>query len=293
MVEPNTVRGAVDLSSLARPAGGGVFVTEVTEANFEATLSQSVRFPIVIEFYSPRDPGGAQLSRDLAALANAAGGAWLLARIDVDQSTRLAQALKITAVPLVVGVLAGQLMPLWQGTLSSPEAARHIDELLKLAAANGLLGRAAPVAPTAQDEADDPRYAAAEDAMERSDFAAAASLFDKLLQDSPTDARAKAGKAQANLLARVGQPDAATAAAWLQAAEQAPTAVEPVLRAGDLEVALGRTQAGFDRLIAAIAATAGDERDQLRRRLLELLDTLEPGDPIGLTARRNLATALF
>lgn len=291
------MRGAVDLSQVARsaaPAPGGVYVTELTEANFEATLRQSARFPIVVEFYSPRDPGGAALSADLRDLANAAGGAWLLARLNVDESAQAAAALQIRAVPTVVGVLAGQMVPLWQGTLAKEDAARYVQELLKVAAANGLLGKADPVVPeTAEEAAADPRYEAAYSAMERGDFAQAEAEFDQLLAAAPNDAAARVGKAQAGLLARIGDPTPAAVAA-AQAAADAPGApVAAVLAAADFEVALGDAEKGFARLIAAIAATAGDERDTLRQRLLALFDTQPAGDPVVLRARRNLATALY
>ncbi|MDR1450578.1 MAG: co-chaperone YbbN, partial [Propionibacteriaceae bacterium] len=172
MSEHGQARGAVDLSSLTAGAKTtGTYVTEVTEANFEATLRQSTRFPIVVEFYSPRDPGGAELSRSLAELADAAGGSWLLARIDVDAAPRVAASLQIRAVPTVVGVLAGQLVPLWQGTLPKAEAGRYIGELLKAAAANGVLGKAQPVAPETPEAPEaDPRYEAAYAAMEKGDW---------------------------------------------------------------------------------------------------------------------------
>ena len=46
-------------------------------------------------------------------------------------------------------------------------------------------------------------------------------------------------------------------------------------------------------VIAAIRTSAGDEKNLLRTRLLELLDTLPANDPDALAARRNLATALY
>ena len=67
-----------------------------------------MRHPVVIEFYSPRANADA-LSADLKSLANAAAGRWLLVRLNVDAAPRIAQALGIQAVPMVVGVLSGQL----------------------------------------------------------------------------------------------------------------------------------------------------------------------------------------
>jgi putative thioredoxin len=294
MTEPASARGAIDLGSLqaAAPAAGR-FVVELDEANFEATLRQSARYPVVIEFYSPRDPGGPALSATLGQLADAANGSWLLARLNVDAVAPVAQALQIRAVPTVVGVLGGQLVPLWQGTLGQEDAARYIQELLKVAAANGILGKAEPQAPAADEAAADPRYEAAYAAMERADFAQAQAEFEKLLAETPNDAPARVGKAQAGLLARIGEPTPDAVAAAQRAADAAPADVKAVLTAADFEVALGDPARAFARIIAAVAETAGEERNTLRTRLLELFDTLDPADPVVLSARRNLATALF
>jgi len=293
------ISGAVDLSGLAKtPASGasGTYVTELTEATFEAQVRKSLQYPIVLEFYSAQAPESAKMGETLVGLANAAGGAWLLARMNVDTSPQIVQALQIRAVPMVVGVLGGQLVPLWQGSMPKEDAEKVIGELLKMAAGNGILGKAEPQAgSTAGAEAPeepeaDPRYGAAYDAMERGDYAAAETEFGKLLTENPADALAKVGRAQAGLLARVAGLDPTRVAADVAVPEPS---VEAVLAAADLEVASGDIAAGFARLTTAIAASAGDDRDRLRLRLLELFDTQDPSDKIVLAARRNLATALF
>ncbi|MBB1576859.1 MAG: co-chaperone YbbN, partial [Propionibacterium sp.] len=65
MTNPNFTRpGAVDLSSLAaaQPAAGtagGNYGTDVTEAGFQALVGQSMQYPVIVEFHSPRDTNGA------------------------------------------------------------------------------------------------------------------------------------------------------------------------------------------------------------------------------------------
>ena len=88
-----------------------------------------------------------------------------------------------------------------------------VDSVLKAAVSNGIVGRAEPVGGAAAEEEEDeepgpdPRFAAADAALERGDFAAAEAEFDLLLQANPADAEAKAGKAQAGLLARASALD--------------------------------------------------------------------------------------
>jgi len=171
MTQPHSLRGAIDLSSLGAPAApAGSFVTEVDDASFDAAMQGSARYPILIEFYSPRAPEQQRLSQDLAALTDEAAGRWLLVRLNVDTNAQLAAELQIKAVPTVAGVVNGQLVPLWQGTLAKEDARARIDELLRMAAKYGIVGKAQPVAAAAVagddgEVAMDPRYVAAYDAM--------------------------------------------------------------------------------------------------------------------------------
>jgi putative thioredoxin len=63
--------------------------------------------------------------------------------------------------------------------------------------------------------------------------------------------------------------------------------------AADVEILQQDVAAAFDRLIALIKRTAGDERTKVRTRLLELFDLFDPTDPVVIAGRRNLANALY
>ena len=90
-----------------------------------------------------------------------------------------------------------------------------IDQLLEVAATNGVAGRL-QVAETSDEEnaavpatepPHDPRFDAAADAIEKGDFTAAAGAYRSMLADSPADPEAKAGLAQVELLQRVDAAD--------------------------------------------------------------------------------------
>lgn len=299
--------GAIDLSQLkqkaqqpppstgAQRARGGSYVIEVTEQSFEAeTVRKSVQHPVVLELYSPRVATGQQLSDALAEIANASGGKFLLARLNVDTAPGIVQALQLQAVPTVLALIAGQAAPLFQGVLPKEQVQAAIDQLLQAAVANGIVGRAEPVggaAPGEPDEEDvpDPRFAAADEALARGDFAAAEQEFDLLLQANPTDTEAKVGKAQAGLFARAADLD--PQAVLAQAAIDNSLAVQ--FDAADVELVAGQIEAGFDRMIALIRTTTGEERNQVRLRLLDLFETVGTSDPRVAKARRALMTALF
>ena len=286
---------ALDLSGIVAaakappPPPGATYVTDVDTAALEPLLAQSAKFPIVLELNSPR-ANAAEMSADLEELANAAGGAYLLARVNVDAEPQIAAALGIQAVPTVIAVIAGQLAPLWQGTRSKEDAKVLLDQVLQVAAANGITGRAQPVS-AAASAGPDPRYAAADDAMAAGDFELAVAEFDKLLNATPADAEAKAGRAQASLLARVTKvtdPEAA-----LRAADARPDDRDAQLAAADVELTQGRLEQAFARVISVIRNASGEARDSARLRLLELFETVSPEDPAVLKARRDLMSALF
>jgi putative thioredoxin len=308
--------GAVDLSSLTQRAkqpatpsavgqqpatGSGSYVLEVTETSFETdVIRRSLKHPVVVEFYSPRVATGQQLSDVLTDLAAAGAGKFLVARLNVDVAPQIVQALQLQAVPTVIGMMNGQMLPLFQGVLPREQVSAYIDELVKMAVANGIVGRAEPVAggsvaggpagvPGSDEPAPDPRFAAADEAFARGDFAAARDEFDKLLAANPNDAEAKAGKAQAGLLARVTVLDPEKT--LTRAADTKDLSAQ--LDAADVELMQGQAEASFNRLLALVRTRAGAEKDQARLRLLELFETLGNADERVLKARRSLMAALF
>ena len=272
-------------------------MVEVTEETFEAeTIRRSVKHPVVVELYSPRVASGQQLSDALIEIANSSGGKFLLARLNVDARARHRAGAGAAgradgdrpdrrpgrpAVPGRAGQGAGSGgdRPAAQGGGGQ----RHRRP--------GRAGRRTPAsADSPGDEPEpDPRFAAADEALARGDFAAAEAEFDKLLAANPGDAEAQAGKAQAALFARATRYDPQI----VLAAARADDGVGVQLDAADVEMVSGQVEAAFDRLIGLIRTKAGDERNQVRVRLLELFETVGNADPRVLKARRDLMTALF
>lgn len=291
--------GAVDLSGLAAAqpdtdvTAGGSYVVEVTEAGFESIAQQSLRYPVVILFISGRDATTSSVLRDLTEVVNGAQGRLLLGVVDVDRQPRIAQALGVAAVPTAIALIAGQVAPLFQGTRDRADIKAVIDQVIQVAVANGLSGRAAPQSGPATAEGDqkatDPRFAAADKALEAGDFAQAVAEFDKLLKSNPRDAEAQAGRAQASLLLRTAEIDEqAIAKAYAH-----PDDIEAQFAAADLELITGDADAAFERLVDLVRRTSGPEREQVRARLVELFETLGGADPAVKKGRRALSMALF
>lgn len=293
--------GAIDLSVLKQPAarpaaaGGGAYAVDITEQNFQtAALEASMQHVVVLAVWSPRSPQSAEFNDLLAKVADTFDGQIMLARVDVDANPAIGQALEAKAVPLVVGLVKGQPVPLFQGTVDEAEITRFFSELVVVAAQNGVTGRAAPAgAPAPDDEAeapDDPRFAAADEAFGAGDYAAAVAEYDKLLAQFPADQEIAERRAGVRLLERTKDVDLQTAR---QAAADAPDEVAAQLLVADLDVSGGHVEDAFDRLLGLVGRLAGDERDHVRERLLELFIVVGTADPRVAAARRSLASALY
>ncbi|HEY0694917.1 MAG TPA: tetratricopeptide repeat protein [Kribbella sp.] len=309
MSQPNFSRpGAIDLSSLRKPAApnatspaaagagsaGGPFVLNVTEPTFQAdVIERSLQVPVVVEFWSPRSGTSNQLSPALERLSTEYDGKFLLARIDIDANPQLAQAVGVQTVPLVIAVLRGQVVPLFQGAVSEAEARQYIDQMLTVAVANGITGRTEPVGPAATEAATepepDPRYAAADEAVGAGDLEGAIAAYEELLKQNPGDTEAKAGLARVQLVQRTRDVPAEVRT---RAAED-PTDIEAQMLVADVDLVGGHVDDAFDRLIRTVQATKDDERNRVRLHLLELFDVVGPDDDRVAKARQRLMTALY
>jgi putative thioredoxin len=274
----------------------GQYVVDVTEASFQPeVLDRSFQLPVLILMTSPRSPASEQLSTSLAQLAVGGGGSWILARVDLDANPRLAQALQVQAVPTVFAVLGGQLVPGFQGSLPDDQLREFIAAVQQAGREAGLPAGGAPdaaegePAPQPPEEPDDPRFVAAEAALQEGDYPLAAERYQAILNAEPGNAEAAVALRQVRLFERVDSVDPALAAR----ADAAPDDVEAQLAAADLAFAGNDAEGAFDRLLRVLRALSGDERDPVRERLIEYFDLLGPDDPRVAPARRELARALF
>jgi putative thioredoxin len=292
--------GAVDLSALkqrtASPGEGDGGVgkpngVEITEANLEAeVLVRSSQVPVVVLLWSPRSEASAQLGDVLAQLADADGGKWSLATVNVDAVPRVAQMFGVQAVPTVVALAAGQPLSSFQGLQPPEQLRKWVGSLLNATA--GKLGAGGDGADGGDDEEPeqvDPELAQARAHLDGGDFDAALTAYQALLDADPNHAEAKGAVRQIGFLQRATaqRPDA------VAVADAAPDDIDAALAAADVELLQQNVAGAFDRLIALIKRTAGDERTKVRTRLVELFDLFDPADPEVIAGRRNLANALY
>lgn len=263
-------------------------VFDVDESTFTSLVAISDRVPVVIDLWAEWCEPCKQLSPVLERVVTSYGGRLVLAKVDVDANPRLQQAFGVQSIPTVVALIKGQPVPLFQSALPEPQVQAYFDELLKLAGENGVTGYAAVGG--AEPEPAGPAHPEAEEALATGDFDTAESLFKAALANSPADEEAKFGLARAGLGRRLIDQEPAD---LIAAAEADPQDVEAAKAAADAEIVSGNAGSAFNRLISLIRTTAGDEKESLRLRVLDLFEVLGADDPAVTKARTALMRALF
>ncbi len=342
---------AATASGSGDQAGAPGSVIDVTDQTFNTDVVERSRtVPVIMDLWAEWCGPCKQLSPVLEKLATEANGAWVLAKVDVDANPQLSAALQVQSIPMVVAVVAGQVVDGFLGALPEANVREWIGQILQVA---GQLGLAAPGAgpggpqadlqdpgraasapmPAAQapgapgpgqagragqgpgrapgpgrpagggpgpgmgrggpgpgDPFSDPGFSEAQQAMERGDLDGAAAAFEKVLASAPGHPAATMGLAQVDLIRRVNSYDQAKAR---RDAEDNPDDPDAQARVADIDVALGRIEAGFGRLLDAIRLTSGDERNRARLHLLRLFEVFPPRDPRVTKARATLSSLLF
>lgn len=291
----------------ARRGGTGAvspadLVIDVDEAGFERdVLQRSAEVPVVIDFWAEWCQPCKQLSPVLERLAVEYDGRFLLAKIDVDANQLLMQQFGVQGIPAVFAVVAGQALPLFQGAAGEAQIRQTLDQLVQVAEERfGLTGLTVDPDAEPGGAAQAPAQApvgpyesllnAAAEALDAGDFAGAVQAYKNVLADDPGHPEAKLGLAQAELLQRVRGLDPQRVR---QEAAEKPADAQAQIAAADLDLVGGHVEDAFGRLIDAVRRTAGEDRDAVRLRLLELFEVVGAEDPRVAAARRALARALF
>lgn len=303
-IPPTQLRGAVDLSSLVRPepanenAPGTAkevtvasLVVEGSDTNFSQLLELSNTVPVVVELYA------GEASSTLERIILGYSGKLLLARVDARQNPQLTQAFQAAAAPTVAAVIGGKPVALYEGELAEAEAKSVFDQVLTLAAQNGVVGSATTAEETGDAEPPEPveeplppHHQEAFDAIDRGDFATAIAEYRAAIAKDPRDDLAKAGLAQVSLLDRLS----GTAADDLRSSAAAsPTDVDAQLAVADLDVSGGHLDDAFLRLLELFVTLDQPGKDVVRERLLSYFEIAGAEDPRVGAARKRLASLLY
>ena len=295
----SSFNGGYDLSSLRKPANPvaaaapesvpvEALVIECTEQNLRDVLAISNDVPVVIEFHAD-SVKVLDFSARLKALIEARNGTLILARVDAQTEQRVSQAFGVKGAPTLVAVLKGQPVPLFEGEQDDTAVNNVLDQVLKVASENGVNKTAvADGVPASASTVSDlpPVHQEAFDAIGRLDYDAAIAAYTKALNENPRDELAISGLAQVQLLKRTDGKNPNDLPAT------APEGIEELLEWADVMASVGNAKAAFDALLDAFA-TKPEHRDAVRKHLIDLFATVDPGDEVLIAARKRLTSLLY
>lgn len=312
---PNNLRGAVDLSALVnRPAGGQAtgagageeeplalpsLFFEGTDANFNDFLDLSTRVPVVVDLWADWCEPCKQLTPVLDRVVTDYAGRLVLVKVDVDANPQLAQAFQAQSIPTVAAVIGGRPVQLFAGAIPEAQVREVFEQLLQLAAQNGVTGTVAvegapePEGEAAAEPAPEPlppHHAEAYAAIERGDYDTAIAEYKTAIAQDPRDTMAVAGLAQVSLLARLAGK---TMDELRAAAAEAPGDVEAQLAVADLDVSGGHVEDAFDRLLRLFPSLDAAGKEAVRTRLLDYFEIVGVDEPRVVKARARLASLLY
>lgn len=292
---PKGFSGAFDLSSLKQPAidTSQMPGIAVTQSNLmQEILPKSNSQVVILICWSPRSPQSIELIEKMGKFYESDKGdnpnaPWELAHINVDSEAAVAQALQVQSIPFAIGIISQQPVPLFESVPPNEQIRLVINKVLELAAQKGV--GAAPNAESTEIPIE-PEEAEAMAAMESGDLVKAAQAFEKWINRQPGNQMAKLGLAQVQLLTRIKGLDPNSI---LVEAASAPNDLNKQIQAADIEIANGKNQEAFSRLIKTVKILEGDDQKKAREHLLTLFSLVDPSDPELIKARQALASALF
>ena len=299
-------------------APAGDLIKDVTEATFMADVVEaSNEVPVIVDFWATWCGPCKTLGPMLEDAVTRANGAVKMAKIDVDQNQRLAQALAqqglpLQSIPTVVAFVKGRAIDMFQGAVPASE----IDAFIKRAIEEG--------GGDASGGLDDALAAAAEMLTEGA-LDDAAQVFAAVLQEDAENAAAFAGLIRCHLaagdldqaeVALNGVPASLTDAAPIEAVRAQLELARQAANSGPLDEL--RAQLDADpanhqaRFELAQALHANDQVEDAVSELLELFrrdrewndgaakaqlftifDALPANDPVVLNGRRKLSSLIF
>ena len=265
-------------------------------------LEESIRVPVLVDFWAPWCGPCRMLSPVLEKLEKEAAGTWKLVTVDTDQHPELAEVLRIRSIPTVYLFSGGQPIATFSGAL--PE--------------NGVrdwLRRYLPAAPPPPAEPEDPVTRALTEGRDDE----AKKLLSQKIEKDPSDVASRV------LLARILFVDdiekAAQTVADIPEDSEAHETASHFLRLRDLvrwekgkdagrevkgpeaDVALyrdairdmadGQPDQALEKWLALVGRNRELDDDGARKALVALLTVLGEESPLTSDYRRRLANTLF
>ncbi|MCK2185390.1 tetratricopeptide repeat protein [Halomonas getboli] len=306
--EPLTSDNQADAASGAAQGGSQVaqrddLIIDVDRSNIQQLLETSMQVPVLLDCWAPWCEPCKNLMPVLEKLTREYNGAFLLAKLNIDDNQDIAAQLGVRSVPDVKLISQGGLVDHFQGAL--PE--KQIREWL---------GKYFPEPEGVQQSPEEQAAAA----LEAGDAETARMIYAELVQQWPDYGPYKVELARA--LVAAGTPDEARALldalppeerdaapargvrASIEFGEEAPSreALATLEGRDDSEaqyqralrqVADGQYEAGLEALLALMKQDRAYGDDAARKTLLRVFDALGNDHPLTVAYRRKLFALLY
>ena len=278
-------------------------VFDVTDADFETqVIERSKQIPVVVDFWAPWCGPCRALGPLLERLVEEYGGKFALARVNTDENPGLAGAFRVQSIPMVIGVRDGALAGHFVGALPESGVRDFLAQLLpsqgerKVAEGMALLdaGKSAEAekifreAMEIDPRADGARVGLATIHAQREEDDAALALLDQV---APGPHRQEADRLAATI--RIRQSGAGDESELRARLEANPDDLETRLLLAQVLAANGRYDEALEQYLTIVKRDRSFRDDAARKAMIDIFDTLGPGNELADRYRSELATVLF
>ena len=287
---------------LVREATDTTFMAEVIEASREG--------PVIVDFWAPWCGPCKQLGPMLEKAVRAAKGAVKMVKVNIDESPRIAQQLRVQSIPTVFAFDNGQPVDGFQGALPESQVKAFVERL------------SGPAGPSDVDQL----LAMAKESLDAGDMGGAAQAYAGVLQAEPDNVKAIAGLARCYLAggdmerarevaglapADAKDPDLASVRAALALADTAASGAsaetqpfeqrlasdandhEARFELAKLLAGQGRFEPAADHLLTILQTDRMWNEEAARKQLLTVFEAAGPSSEVARSGRRRLSSILF
>jgi len=280
------------------------WVKDVTDRDFQREVIEKSRtVPVVVDLWAPWCGPCRTLGPLLERLAGEYGGKFILAKVNVDESPQVAQALGVQSIPLVIAFKDGDVATEFVGAQPEPVVRQFLERLVP-DEARRLTVEAAQLAARGDTAGAEVRYRAALESFP--EHAPAAVALAGLLADAERiddamavlDASTATGPAageieQARAALRMRAAAGGDEAALRERLAADPKDLQARIDLGRLLSASGKHEEALALLLDAVRLDRNFADAAARRTMLDIIALLGREDPLAERYQRELSRLLF